>query len=82
MKIEIECAGFESEKQRKEFAAEAKKAKIKWTLNEYKYYDIMILEGDEKNLKKFVEDHWQMTTYHQTYDELVSNGDIEVTVLD
>ena len=82
MKIEIECVGFESDEDRNEFSAAAKKAKVKWTLHEGNYYDYMVLEGDEKDVKKFVEDYWQVTTYHQTYDELVSNGDIEVTVLD
>ena len=82
MKIDIECVGFETDEDRKVFSASAKKAKVKWTLHEGKYYDHMILEGDEKNVKKFVEEYWQATIKHQTYDELVANGDIEVTVLD
>ena len=41
----------------------------------------MVLEGDEKDVKKFVEDHWQVTDDNQTYDELLANGDIAVTVL-
>ena len=82
MKIDIECVGFESDEDRNEFAADAKNANVKWTLHEEKYYDHMILEGDEKNVKKFVEDHWQVTDDDQTYDELLANGDIAVTVLD
>ena len=82
MKIDIECACFDSDEDRNEFAADAKKAKVKWTLHEGKYYDHMVLEGDEKNVKKFVEDHWQVTDDDQTYDELLANGDIAVTVLD
>ena len=82
MKIDIECVGFESDEDRNEFAADAKKAKVKWTLHEGKYYDHMVLAGDEKNVKKFVEDHWQVTDDCQTYDELLANGDIAVTVLD
>ena len=82
MKIDIECVGFESDEDRNEFAADAKKAKVKWTLHEGKYYDSMILEGDEKDVKKFVEDYWQVTNDDQTYDELLANGDIAVTVLD
>lgn len=81
MKIEIECAGFDTDEERNEFAKDAKKAKVKWELREGKYYDTMILEGDEKNVKKFVEDHWQVSTDDQTYDELLANGDIGVTVL-
>lgn len=41
----------------------------------------MILEGDEKNVKKFVEEYWHVSTKHQTYDELVANDDLEVTTL-
>ena len=81
MKIDIECVGFESDEDRNEFDADAKKAKVKWTLHEGKYYDHMVLEGDEKDVKKFVEDHWQVTDDDQTYDELLANGDIAVTVL-
>ena len=75
MKIDIECVGFESDEDRNEFAADAKKAKVKWTLHEGKYYDHM-------DVKKFVEDHWQVTDDDQTYDELLANGDLDVTVLD
>ena len=82
MKIEFELAGFETENRRMEFAAKAQKANIKLTLNKHKYYDHMVLEGDEKDVKKFVEDHWQVTDDCQTYDELLANGDIAVTVLD
>ena len=82
MKIDIECVGFETDEDRNEFTADAKKAKVKWTLHEGKYYDHMVLEGDEKDVKKFVEDYWQVTDDDQTYDELLANGDIEVTVLD
>lgn len=82
MKIDIECAGFDSEKDRYEFSKDADKAKVKWTLHEGKYYDHMVLEGDEKDVKKFVEGHWQVTDDDQTYDELLANGDIAVTVLD
>ena len=82
MKIDIECFGFESDEDRNECDADAKKAKVKWTLHKGKYYDHMVLEGDEKNVKKFVEDHWQVTDDDQTYDELLANGDIAVTVLD
>ena len=81
MKIDIECVGFESDEDRNAFSAAAKKARVKWTLHEGKYYDHMILEGDEKKVKEFVEEYWQVTIKHQTYDELVANGDIEVTVL-
>ena len=82
MKIDIECASFESDEDRNELAADAKKAKVKWTLHDGKYYDHhMVLEGDEKNVKKFVEDHWQVTDDDQTYDELLANGDIAVTIL-
>ena len=55
---------------------------VKWTLRSGSYYDRMVLEGDEKDVKKFVEDYWQVSAKRQTYDELVANGDIEVTVLD
>lgn len=82
MKIEFEFAGFETENRRMEFAAKAQKANIKLTLNKHKYYDTMILEGDDQDLEKFVEDHWQVTDDDQTYDELLANGDIAVTVLD
>ena len=62
MKIEFEFAGFETENNRMEFAAKAQKANIKLTLNKHKYYDTMILEGDDCDLEKFVEEHWQMTS--------------------
>lgn len=81
MKIDIECVSFESVEDRNEFAADAKKAKVKWEFHKGKYYDHMVLEGDEKNVKKFVEDHWQVTDDDQTYDELLANGDIAVVTL-
>lgn len=81
MKIAIECVGFDSDEDRNEFAANAEKAKVKWTLHSSSYYDYMVLEGDEKDVKKFVEDYWQVSIKHQTYDELVANGDLEVTTL-
>ena len=81
MKIDIECVDFDSVKDRNEFAADAKKAKVKWEFHKGKYYDHMVLEGDEKNVKKFVEDHWQVTDDDQTYDELLANGDIAVVTL-
>lgn len=81
MKIAIECVGFDSDEDRDEFAANAKKARVKWTLHSSSYYDYMVLEGDEKDVKKFVEDYWQTSFKRQTYDELVANGDIEVTTL-
>lgn len=81
MKIAIECVGFISDEDRNEFDANAKKAKVKWTFHSSSYYDYMVLEGDEKDVKKFVEDHWQVSFKYQTYDELVDNGDIEVTTL-
>ena len=81
MKIGIECVGFDSDEDRNEFAANAEKAKVKWTFHSSSYYDYMVLEGDEKDVKKFVEDYWQVSIKHQTYDELVANGDIEVTTL-
>ena len=81
MKIAIECVGFVSDEDRNEFDANAKKAKVKWTFHSSSYYDYMVLEGDEKDVKKFVEDYWQASAKRQTYDELVANGDIEVTKL-
>lgn len=81
MKIAIECVGFDSDEDRDEFAANAKKARVKWTLHSSSYYDYMVLEGDEKDVKKFVEDYWQVSAKRQTYDELVANGDLEVTTL-
>lgn len=81
MTIDIECARFDSYEDLNKFSVDAAKAKVKWMLREGKYYDSMILEGDEKDVKKFVEDHWQVSTKHQTYDELLDSGDIAVTVL-
>ena len=81
MKIAIECVGFVSDEDRNEFDANAKKAKVKWTFHSSSYYDYMVLEGEEKDVKKFVEDYWQVSFKYQTYDELVDNGDIEVTTL-
>lgn len=81
MKIDIECADFDSVEDRNEFAANAEKAKVMWEFHKGKYYDHMILEGEEKNVKKFVEDYWQVSSKHQTYDDLHDNGYIEVTTL-
>ena len=81
MKIAIECVGFVSDEDRNEFDANAKKAKVKWTFHSSSYYDYMVLEGEEKDVKKFVEDYWRVPFKYQTYDELVDNGDIEVTTL-
>lgn len=76
MKIDIECADFDSVEDRNEFAANAEKAKVMWEFHKGKYYDHMILEGEEKNVKKFVEDYWQ-----ETYDDLYDNGYIIVMSL-
>ena len=82
MKIAIECVGFVSDEDRNDFDVNAKRANVKWTFHSSSYCDYMVLEGDEKDVKKFVEDHWQVTDDYQTYDELLANGDIAVTVLD
>ena len=81
MKIAIECVGFVSDEDRNDFDANAKRANVKLTFHSSSYYDYMVLEGDEKDVKKFVEDYWQVSFKYQTYDELVDNGDIEVTTL-
>lgn len=81
MKIAIECVGFVSDEDRNDFDANAKRANVKWTFHSSSYCDYMVLEGDEKDVKKFVEDYWQVSFKYQTYDELVDNGDIEVTTL-
>ncbi len=80
MKIEVDCTGFDSEADRAAFAADAKKANVKWTYVKKTYCDSIILEGDVKNVKRFVEDHWQTSTTYQTFDELVAN-DLDVTYL-
>ena len=81
MKIAIECVGFVSDEDRNDFDANAKRANVKWTFHSSSYCDYMVLEGKEKDVKKFVEDYWQVSFKYQTYDELVDNGDIEVTTL-
>lgn len=80
MKINIDCRGFDNEYEEKLFYAEARKAHVKIVYHDETYHDSMDIEGDEPNVKKFVEDHFQATPEFHPYDELV-NGYICISIL-
>jgi hypothetical protein len=86
MKIQVECVSNTAEEQ-KEFIEDAAVYGVKATYLDGKDESAPCfgcswqLEGPDNAVKHVVEHNWQVSAGFETYDELVANEDIGVTVV-